>query len=257
MDIQILGAHNCESQNSKLVSILVDGVLALDAGSLTLSLSFPAQQQLKAIFLTHQHYDHIRDVPTIAFNLYLQGAAINVYSISVVRRALAAHLLNDRIYSKLLEIPANSPTINFTVMKPGKVEQVGSYSILPVPVRHGTTPAVGYQVTAPDGKTVFYTGDTGPGLVDCWRLVFPQMIISEVTASNKYEAEVGELGHLTPSLLKRELAVFREVKGYLPEVLVVHMTPELEEDIAAEVAAVAASLDVSINLAYEGMKVHL
>jgi len=257
MDIQILGAHNCESQNSKLVSILVDGVLALDAGALTSSLSFSAQRKLKAIFLTHQHYDHIRDVPAIAFNLFLQGAAINVYSISAVRKALVAYLLNGRIYARLLEMPENNPTVNFTVMKPGKTEQVEGYSILPVLVKHGTTPTVGYQITAPDGRIVFYTGDTGPGLIDCWQRVSPQLLIIEVTVSNKCEEDARELGHLTPGLLEQELAVFREVKGYLPKVLVVHMTPELEKDIAVEIDAVAESLDGSISLAYEGMKVHL
>ncbi|GAH38128.1 unnamed protein product, partial [marine sediment metagenome] len=80
MKIQILGAHNCESQNSKLITLLIDDTLAIDAGGLTSSLSFPAQQKLKAILLTHQHYDHIRDVPAIAMNFYLAGATINIYS---------------------------------------------------------------------------------------------------------------------------------------------------------------------------------
>ncbi|GAG76974.1 unnamed protein product, partial [marine sediment metagenome] len=79
MHIQVLGAHNCESQNSKLISLLIDDVLAIDAGALTSSLSLEAQQKIKAILLTHQHYDHIRDIPTIAMNLFLRQATINVY----------------------------------------------------------------------------------------------------------------------------------------------------------------------------------
>tara|TARA_Y100000310_G_scaffold215713_1_gene216645 strand:+ start:381 stop:644 length:264 start_codon:yes stop_codon:yes gene_type:complete len=71
MKIQILGAHICESQTSKLTSLLIDDVLAIDAGGLTSSLSFEAQQKIKAILLTHQHYDHIRDIPTIAVNRFL------------------------------------------------------------------------------------------------------------------------------------------------------------------------------------------
>jgi len=257
MDIQILGAHNCESQNSKLVSLLVDDVLALDAGALTSSLSFPAQQKLKAILVTHQHYDHIRDIPAIAFNLFLKGATINIYSIPTVYEALATHLLNGRIYSKLLELPQNNPTVRFTTMEPGRPEQIEGYSVLAVPVNHGTTPTVGYQVTSPDSKIVFYTGDTGPGLADCWRYVSPQLLIIEVTASNRYEEFARELGHLTPSLLKQELTIFREVKGYLPQVVLVHMEPELEPEIEAEIAVVAEALNHPINLAYEGMQIHL
>ncbi|MBI2287607.1 MAG: MBL fold metallo-hydrolase [Chloroflexi bacterium] len=89
MKVQILGAHNCESQNTRLVSLLVDDRLALDAGGLTSSLSFPAQQQLKAVLLTHQHYDHIRDIPALAMNFYLSRTAIDVYATSLVYDALS------------------------------------------------------------------------------------------------------------------------------------------------------------------------
>ena len=256
MDIQVLGAHNCESQDSKLVSLLIDDVLALDAGALTSSLSFPAQQKLKAILVTHQHYDHIRDIPTIAFNLFLRGATINIYSIPTVYEALTTHLLNGRIYSKHLELPQNNPTVKFTVIEPGKAEQIEGYSILAVPVNH-SVPTVGYQVASPDGKIVFYTGDTGPGLADCWKCVSPQLLIIEVTASNRYEEFARESGHLTPGLLEQELTIFREVKGYLPRVVLVHMNPELEEEIETEIAVVARALNSSINLAYEGMQIHL
>ncbi len=88
MNIKLLGAHNCESQNTRLLSLLIDDVLVLDAGGLTSSLSFPAQQKLKTILLTHQHYDHIRDIPAIAINFYLSGNTINVYSTLPVYDAL-------------------------------------------------------------------------------------------------------------------------------------------------------------------------
>jgi ribonuclease BN (tRNA processing enzyme) len=256
MDIEVLGAHNCESQSSKLVSLLVDGVLAMDAGGLTSSLSFSAQQKLRAILLTHQHYDHVRDVPSIAFNHFLHGTTINIHSIPAVYQAVTADLLNGRIHARFLEFPPGNPTVRFTVIEPGKPEAVDGYSILAVPVNH-SVPAVGYQVTSPDGKTVFYTGDTGPGLADCWQQVSPQLLIIELTAPNRHEEFARESGHLTPALLGQELTTFGEVKGYLPQVVLVHMNPELEEEIAAEVAVVSEELNNSIKLAYEGMRIHL
>ena len=116
MKIQVLGAHNCESQSSKLVSLLVDDILALDAGAITSSLSFPAQQKLKAILLSHQHYDHVRDVLSLGFNLLLQGRTINIYAIAAVREVLTAHLLNGEVYAKLLELPPDNPTVKFTII---------------------------------------------------------------------------------------------------------------------------------------------
>ena len=89
MDIHILGAHNCESQKSRLISLLIDEVLAIDAGSLTSNLSFEAQQKLKAVLLTHQHYDHVRDIPALGMNFYLEKATINVYATQPVYDALS------------------------------------------------------------------------------------------------------------------------------------------------------------------------
>ncbi len=73
MKVQFLGAHNCESLETRLVSLLVDDVLALEAGGLTSGLSFVAQLKLKGILLTHDHYDHIRDIPMLGMNLSLSG----------------------------------------------------------------------------------------------------------------------------------------------------------------------------------------
>ncbi len=256
MKIQILGAHNCEAQNSKLISLLIDDILAIDAGALTSSLSFPAQQKLKAILLTHQHYDHIRDIPTIAMNRFLQGAGINIYAILPVCDAVATHLLDGKLYPNFLEQPQEKPTIKFTIIEPYQTEQIEGYRIFAVPVNH-SVPTVGYQITSPDGKVVFYTGDTGPGLASCWEKVSPQLLITEVTAPDRYEEFGRESGHLTPTLLKQELTVFRELKSYLPRVVVVHMNPYLEKEIAAEIAVVAEDLNSPITLAYEGMRLCL
>jgi len=256
MNIQVLGAHNCESQGSKLVSLLIDDALVIDAGGLTSSLSFPAQQKLKAILLTHQHYDHIRDIPAVAMNFFLRETTINIYSILPVYNALAAHLLSGELYPNFLEWPEGNPTIKFTIIEPHKAEQIEGYSILATEVNH-PIPTVGYQVTSPDGKIVFYTGDTGPGLAGCWEYVSPQLLIIEVTVPDRYEEFARKTGHLTPSLLKQELISFQELKGYLPRVVVVHMDPRFEKEIEAEIAVVAEALDNSINLAYEGMQLHL
>ncbi len=256
MNIQVLGAHNCESQNSRLISLLIDDTIAIDAGGLTSSLPFSAQQKLRAILLTHQHYDHIRDVPAIAMNFSLQHTAINIYSTQPVYDALSTYLLDGKLYPKFLEWPEENPAIKFTIVEPYQTKQIEGYNILAVPVNH-SVPTVGYQVTSPDGKIVFYTGDTGPGLTDCWERVSPQLLIIEVTAPNRYEEFGKKSGHLTPSLLKQELTIFRELKGYLPQVILVHMNPRLEKEIEAEIALLAKELNVSITLAYEGMQLNL
>lgn len=256
MKISFLGAHNTESRNTKTVSLLIDDVLALDAGGLTSSLSFTEQLRLKAVLLTHQHYDHIKDIPLLGMNLFLNGAGINVYSIEPVNKAISSYLLDGSLYPKFLEEPEGGATIRLHTVKPYQGFKIEGYSILPLPVVHAV-PAVGYQVTSADGRVVFYAGDTGPGLADCWQHISPQLLVIEVTASNRFEQFGREKGHLTPSLLREELLSFQKINGYLPDVIAVHMNPGLESEIEAELTAVAKELGNSISLAYEGRQLEL
>jgi hypothetical protein len=57
--------------------------------------------------------------------------------------------------------------------------------------------------------------------------------------------------------LKQELESFKEVRGHLPQVVAIHMTPDFEEEVSAEVAAVARELNCPIPLAYEGMEISI
>ena len=256
MQIKILGAHNIESQDSRHVSLLIDDVLAIEASALTSSLPFPAQQKLKAVLLTHQHYDHVRDIPALGMNFLLHENTIEIYSTQPVYDALVAHLLNDRLYPNFMERPPEKPTIRFKLIEPNRPEQIGNYSVLPISVNHAV-PTVGLQITSEDSKTLFYTSDTGPGLAECWRQVSPELLITEVTACNKYEEFAHQSGHLTPALLQQELENFQDIKGYLPPVVLVHMNPLDEKIIEAEIAVVARSLNTPIQLGYEGMRIHL
>jgi ribonuclease BN (tRNA processing enzyme) len=256
MIIKILGAHNVESVNTGCISLLIDNVLAIDAGALTSSLSFTEQQKLKAVLLTHHHYDHIRDIPALGMNFYMHENTIDIYSTQPVYDVLSTHLLDDVIYPDFLAKPPDKPAVNFHTLESGKTEVIAGYSVLPVPVNHAV-PTVGYQISSADEKTIFYAADTGPGLTECWSQVSPELLIIELTVVNKHESFALKSGHLTPSLLQQELESFRDIKGYLPRVVTVHMNPLDEKAIDEELTAVRQSLDADIKLGYEGMEIEI
>jgi ribonuclease BN (tRNA processing enzyme) len=255
MEIEILGAHMTEVTNAKPTALVIDGVLALDAGSLCSSLTLSAQQKLKALLITHQHYDHIRDIPALAMNLSYQGV-LQIYSTPPVFEVLSTHLLDGKIYPNFLEWPEHQPAIKFTTVEPYQLTNISGYSVLAIPVPH-SVPTVGFQVASPDGKKVFYTGDTGVGLSACWEYVSPDLLITEVSLSQRLEEWARKVAHLTPGLLKAELLQFRQVKGYLPSTILIHINPSLESEIEREVAQVAQELGASIALGREGMKIQL
>jgi ribonuclease BN (tRNA processing enzyme) len=256
MNINLLGAHNLESYDTGFTCLVIDDVLAIDAGGLTTNLTFTAQRALKAILLTHRHYDHIKDIPGIAMNFYVSGDSVSIYGTREVRDELTRYLFDGKLYPNFMERPQKKPAARFTVVEPYRSLKIDDYEILPVPVLHGV-PAVGYQVTSPDGKSIFHTGDTGPGLDECWQHVNPQLLIIEVTLPDGTEEIAREAGHLTPSLLKQELLVFQKIKGYLPRIITVHMHPEMQEEIETQLGAVAEALNHPITPGYEGMRLRL
>jgi ribonuclease BN (tRNA processing enzyme) len=248
MKIHFLGAHNTETDRAGLMCLLLDGAVALDAGSLTSKLSLERQLALKAVLFTHAHYDHIRDLPALVMNCYLNDGVVHAYGSQAVRDALAEHFLNGQIYSRFFEKPA----LDFHVIEPYISFEIGRYEVTPVPVSHAI-PTTGYEVKS-EGRSFFYTGDTGPGLAECWSHISPDLLIIEATAPNRFTDFGRESKHMTPELLKEELIQFRKIRGYLPRIITVHMNPSLEAEIAAELNEVACALGCDISLAREGLE---
>ncbi len=256
MNIRILGAHNTESQNTRHTTLLIDNIVALDAGGLTSTLSIEEQLKIKAVLLTHSHYDHIRDIPALAMNLYMHDSTVDIYTHQAVYDNLIKYLLDGEIYPEFHKRPQANPTIRLNILEPLQNITIEGYDILPVPVNH-SIPAMGYQITSPDGKIAFYTGDTGMGLSRLWQNINPQILFIEVTASNQWIETAKKSGHLTANLLEEELIQFKEIKGYLPQVIAVHLNLANEDEIRPEITSLANSIKTSINLAHEGMLISI
>lgn len=257
MKVRFLGAHNCETDAAGMMCLLVDGRIALDAGALTRNLPLDAQFGIRAVLLTHGHYDHFRDIPMLSMNLFLNGRSVDVYGSEDARRALADHILNGGIYSRFFDHPEGSPTLRYHVVEPGTSFRLGEYEVLPVAVPH-PVPVLGYQLTDASGRRFFYTGDTGAGLSGCFGQIEPDLMAIDVTAASRWtEFFSAKNQHLTPRTLAVELKAFKKLKGRLPPVACVHMSPHGEAEIASEIEALSAELGSPVFLAAEGLTVEV
>jgi phosphoribosyl 1,2-cyclic phosphodiesterase len=258
VEIQILGAHLAEVKGARLTSILIDGALVVDAGGLTSALSLPEQKKIETVLLTHHHFDHTRDLVTLAANAgYYWRKQLTIYGLRYTLDIITDCLLGGKMYTNFFEYPdKEKPTVILEAIEPYSRKPIAGYDVLAVPVKH-SAPTVGYQVTSPDGKSLFYTADTTVGISDCWQHISPQLLITEVAGPNKYGDWLKKAGHLCAEFLKEELIQFRRLKGYLPRVIVIHIGNPYEQEIKEEVAQVAQELEADISLGYEDMKVTL
>jgi len=253
MKIRFLGVHSIETSGTRLPCLLVDDVIALDAGSLTSALSLVEQEQLKAVLLTHHHFDHCRDLVTLCMNISLWGGQVMVYGLHQTLEVVVERLLDGTLYVNGATYPSREkPSLKLVAIEPYKEFEHAGYSILPVPVRH-SIPAVGFQVTSNDGRSFFYTSDTGSGFGQEASYISAGVLITEVTGPERLAATLVKSGHLSPRMLRAELVGFREVKGYLPKVLVIHFNPLVQVEIERELVEVTRELGCDIRLGREGL----
>ncbi len=254
MIIRFLGAHNTVSIKTKLATFLIDDIIAFDAGNLASELSFSEQEKVKAIFLTHGHYDHIRGVPSFAFSN--PNKTTKVISTEETLNILSSHLFDGVIYPKLNEKTPflEKAPLKFIPVKPFDQINIEGYKILALPVNH-TIKTIGFEITGKDGKKIFYSGDTGPGLSELWDNISPDILIMDLTFPNRLEKTAMNSKHLCPKRLKKELIEFNEKKGYFPRVIIIHLSPKFEEEILKEAKQIADELNISIENAYEGKEI--
>jgi ribonuclease BN (tRNA processing enzyme) len=253
MEVRILGAHVTEIAGAKPTALVIDEILALDAGSLCSGLNLHDQRKLKAVLITHCHYDHVKDLPIIGMNFAYHGC-LDVYGTAAVFEALSTHLLDGKLYPNFLEWPDLQPALNFIRLEEYERISIDGYGVMALPVPHGV-PTVGFQVTSPEGKSLFFTGDTAGGLSGCWEHVSPELLITELSWPQEMEEWARRTTHLSPQLLRTELVEFRRLKGYIPQIVLIHLDPAHEAEVAAEVAEIAQELGASITLGREGMTV--
>jgi ribonuclease BN (tRNA processing enzyme) len=257
MKVEILGAHNAETDRAKLPCLLVDDVIALDAGGLTSSLPLARQQAVKSVLLTHHHFDHTRDLITLAANDTTPPSTIEVYGLRETLEVVYLYLLDGKMYRDYTVWPSReAPRLLLKPVAPLQQHVIQEHSVMPVLVGH-SVPSIGFLVTGGSGRAVFYAGDTGPGLGECWQQVKPDVLFIEVTGLNSMAENMQKLRHLTPDLLVEELEQFRQIKGYIPRVIVTHVPLLYEDALKTELAAASKQLEMELEVAYEGLVIEV
>jgi ribonuclease BN (tRNA processing enzyme) len=237
MELRVLGCSGGEAEGHRLTGLLVDGVLAIDAGSITQALTIREQIGIRQIFISHSHLDHICTLPFFTKNIFGHTEVpVEIHALPETLDALRRHLFNDELWPDFSVIPnPDHPIIRFSEIVPGKPYQVGGLRITPIPVNH-LVPCVGYLVEDDHSAFIFSsdTAETDQVYKVANKTRNLKLFITEASFPNEQAWLAEASKHLTPEKLGREL---KKLKPKVP-VGIYHLTPGDRPVMLPQIAAV-------------------
>jgi ribonuclease BN (tRNA processing enzyme) len=224
MELRVLGCSGGEAEGFRLTGLLVNGVLAIDAGSLTQALSLEEQIGIRQIFISHSHLDHICTLPFFTKNIFGHTETpVQIRALPETLDALRRHLFNDELWPDFSVIPSpDNPIIRFSEIRPGQTYELEGLRITPIPVNH-LVPCVGYLVEDDHSAFIFSsdTAETDEVYRVANRTKNLKLFITEASFPNEQAWLAKASRHLTPEKLGREL---KKLKAKVP-VGIYHLTP--------------------------------
>ena len=234
MRLRVLGCYGGEAPGCHQISLLVDGHLLLDAGSVSAVLPLDAQARIDHALISHAHLDHVAGLAFIADNVFtMRRKPIQVWSTPPVIRQLKRHVFNGSIWPDFTKIPSGHPILSFHEIRKGQPTRIGKYQVVAIGVHHAVE-ATGYLIS--DGESsILLGGDSGP-TEDLWKVANVaerlRAIIVEASFPNRLDGLAKVSGHFTPRILREELKKLRvDVPVYAQ-----HMKPRFITEIVAELA---------------------
>ncbi len=236
MEIEVIGGYGGESDVCRLTCLLINGSVALDAGSLSRALPVERQLGVGAILLTHSHIDHTNSLPCFIENIYQRGrATIDIYASGPTIYAVRKHLFNNASWPDFSRMPNNLlPAIRFRELSAEVPVFVEGVKFTPVPVDH-LVPTFGYLIEQ-GGAAVLWSSDTGP-TTRLWEIANQTPNLAAVCIDTSFDNSMQEIAdlslHLTPRTLGLELEKLeRDVR-----VIVHHIKPPCIDRVREEVTA--------------------
>jgi cAMP phosphodiesterase len=221
------------SARQHLACLVVEGRLAIDAGSLAMGATDAHRREIRDIVLTHAHLDHIAGLPPFIDDLYttLTGP-VRVHATREVIEVLEEHIFNWSVYPRFSELRNESgPVIEYREFERGNSFTAAGLTLTPVDVHH-KVPATGFSVS--DGASaVGVAGDTA-SLAGFQKFAAAGDRLDTLVVECAFPDEMHELAavshHMTPAILRRELELF----DVLPPVMIVNIKPMYRARVVAQ-----------------------
>ncbi len=251
---QVLGSFGGDAPGCRMTSFLIDGALAVDAGSITSALSIERQRGIRHILLSHAHMDHVASLPFLIENTFSGNASsISIYSTRSILTKMQTHLFNNDTWPDFSRIPNHLyPSLRFIEIEPETPFTIdglrsGSVRVTAIPVNH-SVPTVGFLIEQ-NASRLLFTSDTGP-TERVWEVANAtaglKLLITECSFPSRLQRIADLSRHLTPTTLREELAKLdRSIR-----VALYHFKPPYAQELGTEIAA--ATFENHVELLDQG-----
>jgi ribonuclease BN (tRNA processing enzyme) len=236
MEIEVLGSYGGQSEGRRMTCLVVEGTVALDAGSLSQVLPIERQQRVQSIVLSHSHMDHTTSLPFFVENVFGKlRDAVDVYASPATIYAVRKHLFNNDVWPDFTRIPNHLlPALRFHELSDETPFEIDGVRFTPIPVDH-LVPTYGFLIEK-GGSAFLWSSDTGP-TKRLWEVADQTPNLAalglEVSFENALQPIADLSLHLTPQTVASEL---RQLKRKLP-VLLHHLKPSSEPTIYEQIRA--------------------
>jgi ribonuclease BN (tRNA processing enzyme) len=234
MRVQVLPAGPCPGH--ALTGLLIDGVLAVDAGPLGVFGPVDEQARVADVLLTHSHIDHVAGLPVFLDNVYrVCPDCPTVHAQPETLHALQSDLFNDRLMPDFIGMSRTmSPFVKVSEVHPPRPFAVGRYAVTPLPVKH-TVPTVGYLIDDREAAVAVVT-DTLP-VPDVFEPLARWPRLRAVFLECSFPRRLADLAALTHHHATDDfLAAARRLPADVP-VYAIHIKPRFWDEVTAELRA--------------------
>jgi ribonuclease BN (tRNA processing enzyme) len=214
--------------------MLVDDDVLIDSGSGVGDLTLDEMANIRHIFLTHSHMDHVAFLPLLVDSIFERiQEPIVIHGQPATIQALKEHVFNWAIWPDFAQLPVvNKPVMTYREHAAGDICEVDGRKFESIPMNH-IVPTVGYRVESAEGKSFAFTGDTTTNDT-FWDVINSHghldLLLMEVAFSNEYEALSNSARHYCSKSAAADLAKLK----LDPQIHLTHHKPEENDQIRDE-----------------------
>lgn len=231
MQIRVLGCSGGICRGVATTSFLIDKDILIDAGTGVSELTLEEMHDIRHIFITHSHLDHIASIPLLADTLFdsLVGAPLILHAQAQTLEVLQKHIFNSNVWPDFTVLPdKRNAVISLDTMQPGTIVEIDARLIEMIAVNH-VVAGVGYRIES-KGKSFAFSGDTTTNET-LWTALNQHdrldLLFIESAFADK-DIELARLAHhYCPQLLAQDLSRLR----HRPEIGISHLKPGEEKII--------------------------